>query len=87
MSTASRPTDRFMVAEVVLTLILIGLAIYLYLRPAAEGLTSAEWWHWMLLGALFFGIVALHTWRGRRLSQHALHHAIREDAQRRQHEE
>lgn len=73
-----------MIAEVVLTLILVGLAIYLYLRPAAEGLTSAEWWHWILLAALFFSIVALHTWRRRRLSHHALHRAIREDAQRRQ---
>ena len=77
-----QPTDRLLVLEAGLTLALIGLAVYLYLRPAAEGLRSAMWWHWMLLGVLFFGIIALHMARKRRAGRDALHHVIQEDAER-----
>lgn len=79
----SRSTDPALVAEIALTLLLIALGIYFYLRPAAEGLGGAEWWHWVLLAGLFFSILALHNWRKRRGGHRGLHEAIREDARRR----
>lgn len=81
----ARSTDRLMLVEVGLALALIALAINLYLRPArTETLTSAEWWHWVLMAGLFFGIVGVHTFRRKRLGRMALHDVIREDARNRE---
>lgn len=73
-------TDRSLLLEVGLIITLATLAILLYWRPAARDELSPAWWHGVVLGALFFAIVALHSWRSRRRSQRALHETIREEA-------
>ena len=83
MMPTSRSTDPALVAEIGLTLLLIGLGIYLYLRPAAENMAGVQWWHWLLLTVLFFAILGIHRWRQRRLGNRALHETIAEDARRR----
>jgi uncharacterized membrane protein len=63
-----RRTDRVLLAEVTLILVLFGLGIVFYWRPAAAGWEgdSTAWWQWLLLGAVFFAIMALETFRRRR---------------------
>jgi LPXTG-motif cell wall-anchored protein len=67
--------------EVGLLLLLIGLALGLYVRPAARGTLDSSWWLLLLMGGLFFGVVALWTRRRRRRSHAALHRAIREEGE------
>jgi uncharacterized membrane protein len=66
--TTVRRTDRVLLAEVTLIIVLFALGIALYWRPAAAGLDSdaTSWWQWLLLAALFFAIMALETLRRRR---------------------
>lgn len=73
-------TDRSLLVEVVLILGLLVLALFLYWRPAADGVLAPRWWHWLALGTLFFAIAWLHTWRRRRLGHKALHRVIREES-------
>jgi len=75
--TTSRSFDPFLLAEVVLVLVLIGLSVVFYLRPAADHLPDARWWQWMLLGALFFGVLGLDGYRRRRGSRRALRDTLR----------
>jgi hypothetical protein len=70
--TTSRSFDPLLLAEVVLVLVLIGLGVVFYLRPAANNLPDTRWWQWVLLAALFFGVVALDGYRRTRGSRRAL---------------
>jgi hypothetical protein len=80
MATAPRKTNRLLLLEVAMVLLLIVLAIVFYLRPAGEGTVAAPWWKWMLIAALFFAAVGLRTWRRRGSAHSALHQVIREEA-------
>lgn len=75
-----RRTSRMLVLEVGLILVLIGLGIVLYWRPAAEGMLAPRWWHWVLLAGIFFSVVGLETRRRKRRAHEALHEAIRDEA-------
>jgi hypothetical protein len=75
--TTSRSFDPLLLAEVVLVLVLIGLGLAFYLRPAATYLPAARWWQWMLLGVLFFGVLALDGYRRKRGSRRALRDTLR----------
>lgn len=75
----ARPTDWTLLLEIGLGLLLIGLSIVFFWRPAAMGLESSRWWHGVLLGALFFGIIGLHRWRRGRSSHAALRETIRDE--------
>ncbi|MEX2582899.1 MAG: hypothetical protein WD766_06485 [Gemmatimonadota bacterium] len=79
-AAADRRVEKALIVEILMVLALVVLAMLLYWRPAATGMLSPRWWHWVALGALFFAILALHTWRARHRSHRALHQAIREDA-------
>ena len=80
MATAPRKTNRLLLLEVSMVLALVALAIVFYLRPASGGTVAAPWWQLVLMGALFFAIAGLHTWRRRRSAHSALHQVIREEA-------
>jgi hypothetical protein len=73
-------TDRVLLIEVVLILVLVGMAIVLYWRPAAEGFLSPSWWSWMVLAVLFFTVAWLHTWRRRHRAQRELHRTLDEES-------
>jgi hypothetical protein len=75
-----KPTERALLLEIVLILTLVIGGMVFYWRPAASGELIPRWWHWMLLGVLFFAIAGLHTWRARRRSHRVLHDVIRQDA-------
>lgn len=57
---------------------LLGSALYLF--PAAEGMLTPRWWHWIVLGAAFFTVVGLITYRRKTRSHAELHRVLREDA-------
>jgi uncharacterized membrane protein len=68
--TTGPRTDPVLLAEVALIIVLFGLGIVLYWRPAAAGLANeSSWWQWMLLGVVFFAVVALEMLRRRRKVQ------------------
>ncbi|MEX2571855.1 MAG: hypothetical protein WD737_11205 [Gemmatimonadota bacterium] len=75
----SNGTDRALLTEILLIAGLFATAVYLYWQPAADGALSPRWWHWMVLGLLFFGVVGFHMWRRRRGSRQALRESIREE--------
>jgi hypothetical protein len=77
---AKRRTDRMLLLELGLVLLLIGLSVEFFWRSAAANFIGARWWQWVTLVALFFGILLLHQWRRRRHMHAGLHQAIREDA-------
>jgi hypothetical protein len=79
MDSSGRP-DWQLLLEIGLVLVLIGLGINLFFRPAAEGILSPRWWHWLLLGGLFFGVVGLRTLRRKGRSQRDLHETIRRES-------
>lgn len=85
-STTGR-ADPLLLLEVVLVLALFGLAVALYLIPSAREPFVPHWWTPLLLGALFFGVLALDVYRRRRARHAGLHRAVREDAQRLSEEE
>ena len=70
--------DRLLLLEILLVLVLLGLAIAWYWRPAAAGPLDPQWWQWLTLGLFFFGAVGLHTWRHRQRRYGGLHQTIRE---------
>jgi len=72
-------TDRVLLIEAGLVLLLAALGIVLYWRPAAEGFLDPRWWHWMLLAGLFFGIVWLDRWRRQRRTRAALRETLQEE--------
>ena len=78
--TENRGGRGALLAEIGLILLLIVLAMVLYFQPAAEGALNPRWWHWLVLGILFFAAVGLATWRRQRQSHHALHQTIRESS-------
>jgi hypothetical protein len=81
MNDAGKPrgrTDRWMLLEVGLGLLLFGLAIYLYWIPAAREPFIPRWWSLPVLAGLFFGILWLHRWRRRSRTEDQLHEAVRE---------
>jgi hypothetical protein len=59
-------TDRILLLEVGLGLLLFGLAIYLYWIPAAREPFLPRWWSLPLLAGLFFGILWLNRMRRKR---------------------
>jgi hypothetical protein len=73
-------TEKALLIEIVLVLTLVVGGVVFYWSPVAAGELIPRWWHWVVLGLLFFGIAALHTWRSRRRSHRVLHQVIREDA-------
>jgi type VI protein secretion system component VasK len=77
--TKFRP-EKALLLEIVLVAVLIAGGAFLYWGPVASGELTPRWWHWLTLGVLFFGILALHTWRAKHRGQRALHRTIREDA-------
>jgi hypothetical protein len=79
---APRRTDRILLLEVLMVLLLIALSVTLFWQPAAAGLASPQWWHWTVLAALFFGVIGLDRWRRRRRVYADLHEVIREDSPR-----
>jgi len=72
--------DRATLIEVVLVLALIALGLLLYWRPALEGALAPRWWHWVVLGSLFFATVGFHSWRRNRRNRLALRQVIRDEA-------
>ncbi|MQA90727.1 MAG: hypothetical protein GEU90_10890 [Gemmatimonas sp.] len=80
MPIAMNPrTNGPLIVEVVLVGVLIAGGVLLYWGPAAYEELNPQWWHWVILGVIFFATTALHTWRSRRRSHRALHEAIREE--------
>lgn len=78
-STTGSGTDRGLLLEVGLGLILFVLGVVLFFQPAAEGPLSPRWWHWLVLGVLFFALVGVHTFRRKQRRHRGLHEAIREE--------
>lgn len=71
--------NRPLLVQAVLIIALIGLGTVFYFQPAATDALAPRWWHWLVLGGLFFLIVALHTWRMKHRSRETLREVIRED--------
>jgi hypothetical protein len=81
MAESRRPKlDRLLLGQIALILLLIGLSLVLYVRPAGLGTLSPRWWHWLLLAGLFFGVLWLHALRRRTRAHRDLHETIRRDA-------
>lgn len=83
MADSPRGTDRFLVAEVLLALILFAVAVYFFVVPSASAPTLLPpWWVGIVLAILFFAIVLLETYR--RLGRHRaeLRRTLEEDRQR-----
>lgn len=71
-------TDRVLLLEAVLVLVLLALFLILYFVPAGEGTFEPAWWAWPLLAALFFGILGLEQWRRKRRAKSGLSNALPE---------
>lgn len=82
MTGARWTSDRSLLLEILLGIGLVVSAVVFYWIPASEGELTPRWWHWLIPAALFFALVALHTWRAKRRSNRALHRAIQEEAAR-----
>lgn len=82
MSDSPRGTDRFLVAEVLLALILFAVAVYFFVVPSASAPALPPWWVGIVLAILFFAIVLLETYR--RLGRHRaeLRRTLEQDHQR-----
>jgi hypothetical protein len=65
-------SDRLHLLQIGLILLLLGLGVILYWRPAADGLLAPRWWHWVVLAAIFFSVVGLVARRRRLRSRRAL---------------
>lgn len=72
------PLDRVLLVEVLLVLVLIALALAFYIVPAADGFFLPEWWVTVLLGALFFGTLAVDRWRRKRRGRQGLREVLDE---------
>ena len=70
------PTDRILVLEALLALLLVALFLGLYFVPAGEPMFEPEWWAWPVLGGLFFGILLLDQWRRKRRARSGLSNAL-----------
>lgn len=78
-----RQTDRLLLLEAGLILLLVVLTVFLYWVPAARVPFAPRWYAPLVLGGLFFAILGLHSWRRRRGARSAMRQAILQDAQRR----
>lgn len=65
-------TDRLLLWEAGLALVLFALAVYLFVIPAARDDLSPAWWTWVLLAILFFGLLGLDDYRRRRVDGRTL---------------
>jgi protein-S-isoprenylcysteine O-methyltransferase Ste14 len=72
--------DPLLLLEAVLVVLLVVLFIVLYFIPIASDSFLPEWWAWIVLAILFFGVLALDSWRRRKRRREELHRAIREGA-------
>jgi membrane protein implicated in regulation of membrane protease activity len=82
MSDSSRGTDRLLVAEVLLALILFAIAVYFFVVPSASAPTLPPWWVGIVLAILFFAIVLLETYRRLGRQRAELRRTLEEDPQR-----
>ena len=73
-----RRTDRILLLEAVLALLLIALFLGLYFVPAGKPTFEPEWWAWPVLAGLFFGILLLDQWRRKRRPKTGLSNALPE---------
>ena len=71
-------TDRILLLEAVLTLLLIALFMLLYFVPAGQATFEPAWWAWPVLAGLFFGILLLDRWRRKRQGKPGLSSALPE---------
>jgi peptidoglycan/LPS O-acetylase OafA/YrhL len=62
-------TDRLLLLEAGLVLLLFALFVILYFVPVGEGSFAPQWWTWPLLVGLFFGILALEHRRRKQREQ------------------
>lgn len=72
-----RPTDRTLLVEVVLGLVLLALFVILYLIPAESAFAVRRWWSAPVLVGLFFVILALDARRRKQRNRTALREALR----------
>ena len=73
-----RRTDRILLLEALLALVLVALFMVLYFVPASDPPFEPEWWAWPVLGGLFFGILLLDQWRRKRRGKSGLSNALPE---------
>jgi len=73
-----RRTDPLLLVEAALVLILFALFVYFFLVPAASAPYDPAWWTWLVLGALFFAVIALDAARRRRWRERARRAAVRD---------
>ena len=71
-------TDRTLLVEAGLVLLLFALFIGLYFVPAGRGQLVPEWWVWPVLGSLFFGILLLERWRRKHREKGRLSRGLRD---------
>ena len=71
-------TDRILLLEALLALVLIALFMALYFVPAGQATFEPRWWAWPLLAGLFFGILLLDQWRRKRRAKSGLSNALPE---------
>jgi membrane protein implicated in regulation of membrane protease activity len=82
MADSRRGTDRFLVAEVLLALILFAIAVYFFVVPSGSAPALPPWWVGIVLAILFFAIVLLETFRRLGHQRSELRRALREDRTR-----
>ncbi len=73
-----RRSERFMMLELVLGVLLFALAIFLYWIPAAREPFIPRWWSLPVLAGLFFGLLWLHRWRRQNRTMEARQEAVQE---------
>jgi hypothetical protein len=71
-------TDYVLLLEWAMGLLLVGLSVALYFRPAGGPTFQPQPWAWPVLAALFFGILYLDRWRRKRRRKTGLSRAIPE---------
>ena len=72
-------TDRILLLEAGLALLLFALFVMLYLVPAGNATFEPKWWAWPVLAGLFFGILLLDQRRRKGRAKSGLSNALPED--------
>jgi hypothetical protein len=71
-------TDRLLLVEVVLVLLLFALFLVWYLVPAAVPPFLPYWWAWPVIAVVLFTLLGLETHRRRQRKRAAVEEAVDE---------
>jgi hypothetical protein len=69
-------TDRLLLLELGLAIVLVGLGVLFYWGPATGDGLSPRWWHGVILVLLFFALVGLDARRRRTRNRSALRQVL-----------